>query len=89
MSSYEGILSLSPNTGRYSIGEGENGLDITSGTVCEIFFGPRGEWIKGSVEHAQGIYAEEGNREGHGGYYFIGPGGIVGLCVGMRMRIKR
>ncbi len=55
MSSYEGILSLSPNTGRYSIGEGENGLDITSGTMCEIFFGPRGEWIKGSVEHAQGI----------------------------------
>jgi hypothetical protein len=89
MSYYEGILSLSPNTGRYSIGEGETGIDITSGTVCEIFFGQRGEWIKGSVEHAQGIYAEEGNPHGHGGYYFIGPGGIVGLCVGMHVRLRR
>jgi hypothetical protein len=85
----EGLLVLSSNSGRYAIADPEHGMDLTSGTSCEIFFGTRGEWIKGTVEHdASGIYAEEGNPRGHGGYYFIGPGGIVGLCVGMKVRVR-
>lgn len=84
----EGLLVLSSNSGRYALGDAEEGMDLTGGTVCEIFFGPRGEWIKGSVEHASGIYAEEGLPQGHSGYYFIGPAGIVGLVVGMRVRVR-
>jgi hypothetical protein len=85
----EGLLVLSSNSGRYAIADANEGMDLTSGTVCEIFFGSRGEWIKGSIEHeASGIYAEEGNPRGHGGYYFIGAGGIVGLVVGMRIRVR-
>ncbi len=84
----EGLLVLSSNSGRYAIADASEGMDLTSGTICEIFFGPRGEWIRGSVEHESGIYAEEGNPRGHGGYYFIGPGGIVGLCTGMKVRVR-
>ncbi len=85
----EGLLVLSSNSGRYTIGDPQEGIDLTSGTICEIFFGSRGEWIKGTVEHdAHGIYAQEGNPRGHGGYYFIGPGGICGLVAGMRVRVR-
>lgn len=82
----EGLLVLSRNSGRYALGDAQEGRDLTSGTVCDIFL-DRG-WIRGSIEHTGELYAEEGNLHGHSGYYFIGPGGICGLCAGMRVRLR-
>lgn len=81
----EGTLVASSNRGRYALNT-PGGLDITSGRVCEIWL--CGQWIRGAVEHAGLLYADEVTGRTERGYYFIGRnGGICGLCAGVRLRI--
>ena len=88
----QGTLVLSSNRGRYAVcttGSVEfDGViypELTSGTMIEIFIGR--QWIKGSIEHGP-MYASElvPARHAHGYYFVANDGGVIGLCVGMKVR---
>jgi hypothetical protein len=78
-------LVPSSNSGRYAL-DSAAGRDITSGDVIAIQLS--GQWISGSVEHANLIYATETTRRAENGYYFIAyNGGVCGLCTGMKVKL--
>jgi Domain of unknown function (DUF5348) len=82
----EGILVASSNRGRYALNDAEEGCDLTSGDVCEVWLG--GQWARGSIEHTHSLYADEVTNRIERGYYFRAEGGgICGLCVGMKVRL--
>lgn len=69
-----GVLVNSVNRGRYAIGHSE-GPDITSGLQCSIMVA--GQWVPGRVEYSPGR-----------GYYMTTDHNcIVGLCVGVRVKL--
>ncbi len=70
----QGKVVLSSNRGRFALGS-PDGMDLTSGCVCEIKF--HGRWVKGRIEH------------GRNGYYFLGPSEKTTclLMVGMLVRV--
>ena len=86
----EGTLIASTNRGRYALDDPDEFppfRDLTSGDVCEIFLG--GQWVRGSIEHANMLYADEVTNRIERGYYFVASnnGGTCGLCVGMKIRL--
>ena len=82
------VSTLVPSTsrGRYALDDPVTGQEITSGNVLQVLLG--GQWIKGSVEHAGGLYAlEHTTHPVSSGYYFLASnGGVCGLCAGMKVR---
>jgi hypothetical protein len=82
------VYTLVPSTsqGRYALDDPVTGQDVTSGDVLQVLLG--GQWVKGRVEHASGLYVLE--HVAHpvtSGYYFLAcNGGICGLCAGMKVR---
>lgn len=95
MDKEEHTLVVSSNRGRYALDD-EHGSDISSGQKIEILL--NGQWIAGSIEHAGQMYVNRGMRvlgeklpdeAVFEGYYFLTDEGICGLCVGMRIRLRR
>jgi hypothetical protein len=85
MSTQEGLLQASSNRGRYELDS--SGGDLTSGDRCDLWLG--GRWIAGNIEHTGRLYADASTGRALGGYYFVAnDGGVCGLCVGMRVRVK-
>jgi hypothetical protein len=89
------VLVASTNTqGRYAL-DGGTGPEISSGQVLAIYVA--GQWIEGSVEYSHALYVNMGmQRLGEpprqpavlDGYCFLAvDGGIVGLCVGMKVML--
>lgn len=89
-------LVASTNSGRLAL-DHANGHDLTCGEGITILLG--GQWIEGRVEHDRRLYPqsqsfEQATRQTPtqfaDGYYFIAEGGgICGLCVGARVRLRR
>jgi hypothetical protein len=54
--------------------------------VLQVLLG--GQWIKGRIEHAGGLFVlEHGAEPVTSGYYFLtSDGSICGLCRGMKVR---
>lgn len=88
MDTTEGTLVLSLARGRYTIGDPSEGPDLSSEQSIEVCIG--GQWISGRVRYnSNPIYATQGTTKPRatGGYCVVlTGGGIVGLCVGMRVR---
>ena len=80
------MLVPSTNAGCYALDDPSSGPDITSGQPLDVLLG--GCWIKGRVEHASNLYANERSGQVERGNYFIAAddGTICGLCVGMQVR---
>src|SRR6516225_720478 len=53
------VSTLVPSTsrGRYALDDPVHGQDVTAGNVLQVLLG--GHWIRGSIEHASGLYALE------------------------------
>jgi Domain of unknown function (DUF5348) len=86
--SNETVYTLVPSTnrGRYALEDPVEGRDITGGDALAIQLD--GRWIEGRVEHAR-LYAIARTGQVEQGYYFIARnGGICGLCVGMKVRLR-
>lgn len=95
----EGTLVLSSNRGRYAIDDPTYGPDLSARLCILVCIG--NQWVPGRVEYNHDpIYATLGPQtlgevaqmatkpKAIGGYYVELDGGeIVGLCVGMRVRI--
>ena len=75
-------LVPSISRGRYALDDPVTGQDVTAGDVLQVLLG--GQWVKGKVEHAGGLYVLElGAEPVTSGYYFLASdGGICGLCEG-------
>ena len=81
------VSTLVPSTsrGRYALDDPVHGQDVTAGNVLQVLLG--GHWIRGSIEHASGLYAlEPAAHSVSSGYYFLASeGSICGLCAGMKV----
>lgn len=91
----EGTLILSENAGRYTIDDGEESRELSTGMRIEVYAG-RLVWIAGTVQHAGRLYAIPGSamrKRGDpppavGGCYLLTDAGeSIGICAGMTVRI--
>ncbi len=82
-----GIIVPSSTKGRYAI-HTSDGVDLSEGDHVEISLAD--QWLPGQVKTSQdnaGIYvAQDGAYAGN--FVILDRGGIVGLCTGMKVRLR-
>ncbi len=71
----------------YALDDPRSGRTVTSGDSLTLLL--KGQWIEGSVVHAENLYTmEQAPQRVYSGYYFMDSGGNMhGLCTGMKVRL--